>query len=66
MINAIQDEFPGYGYRRVTRELAARGAHINHCFDCDSKMDRHRKRQLGNSNCYVYGPLSDYNYWINH
>ena len=30
MINAIQDEFPGYGYRRVTRELAARGAHINH------------------------------------
>jgi len=30
MINAIQDEFPGYGYRRVTRELAARGARINH------------------------------------
>jgi len=30
MIDAIQDEFPGYGYRRVTRELAARGAHINH------------------------------------
>lgn len=30
MINAIQDEFPGYGYRRVTRELAARGACVNH------------------------------------
>jgi putative transposase len=30
MINAIQDEFPGYGYRRVTRELATRGACINH------------------------------------
>ena len=30
MINTIQDEFPGYGYRRVTRELAARGARINH------------------------------------
>lgn len=30
MINTIQDEFPGYGYRRVTRELAARGACINH------------------------------------
>ena len=30
MINTIQDEFPGYGYRRVTRELAVRGACINH------------------------------------
>jgi len=30
MINVIQDEFPGYGYRRVMRELAARCARINH------------------------------------
>jgi len=30
MINTIQCEFPGYGYRRVTRELADRGARINH------------------------------------
>jgi len=30
LIGDIQDEFPGYGYRRVTRELHARGYPINH------------------------------------
>ncbi len=30
LIGDIQDEFPGYGYRRVTRELRARGYPINH------------------------------------
>lgn len=30
LIGDIQDEFPGYGYRRVTLELRARGHHINH------------------------------------
>jgi putative transposase len=30
LIGDIQDEFPGYGYRRVTRELARRGIAINH------------------------------------
>lgn len=30
MIGDIQDEFPGYGYRRVTRELKARGHVVNH------------------------------------
>lgn len=30
LIGAVQDEFPGYGYRRVTRELHARGHVINH------------------------------------
>ncbi len=29
-IGTIRDEFPGYGYRRVTRELAARGIRVNH------------------------------------
>lgn len=29
-ICAIQDELPGYGYRRVTKELARRGLVINH------------------------------------
>ena len=30
MIGDIQDEFPGYGYRRVTRELRKRGHVVNH------------------------------------
>lgn len=30
LIDAIQDDFPGYGYRRVTRELAKRGHCVNH------------------------------------
>lgn len=30
LIGDIQDEFPGYGYRRVTRELKARGHLVNH------------------------------------
>jgi putative transposase len=30
LIEDIQDEFAGYGYRRVTRELRARGNPINH------------------------------------
>jgi putative transposase len=30
LIGDIHDEFPGYGYRRVTRELAARGYPVNH------------------------------------
>lgn len=30
LIGEIQDEFPGYGYRRVTRELQARGCIVNH------------------------------------
>lgn len=30
MICAIQDELPGYGYRRVTEELARRGQVVNH------------------------------------
>jgi putative transposase len=27
LIGDLQDEFPGYGYRRVTRGLKARGRH---------------------------------------
>ena len=30
MIGDIQDEFPGYGYRRVTLELRRRGHRVNH------------------------------------
>lgn len=30
LIGDIQDELPGYGYRRVTRELNARGHVVNH------------------------------------
>lgn len=30
LIGDIQDELPGYGYRRVTRELYARGHIVNH------------------------------------
>lgn len=30
LIGTIQDEFPGYGYRRVTRELRVRGHFVNH------------------------------------
>jgi putative transposase len=30
LIGDIQDEFPGYGYRRVTRELKVRGHVVNH------------------------------------
>lgn len=30
LIGEIQDEFPGYGYRRVMRELAGQGHVINH------------------------------------
>jgi putative transposase len=30
LIGDIQDEFAGYGYRRVTRELHARGHLVNH------------------------------------
>ena len=30
MIGGVQDELPGYGYRRVTRELQRRGHVINH------------------------------------
>ena len=30
MIEAIQDELPGYGYRRVTHELRRRGHVVNH------------------------------------
>ena len=30
MICAIQDELPGYGYRRVTEELSRRGQVVNH------------------------------------
>lgn len=30
LIGDIQDEFPGYGYRRVTLELRARGHVVNH------------------------------------
>lgn len=30
LITTIQDELPGYGYRRVTRELARRGYRVNH------------------------------------
>jgi len=29
-IEAIIEEFPGYGYRRVTRELHRRGIPVNH------------------------------------
>jgi putative transposase len=30
LIGAVQDEFAGYGYRRVTRELHKRGIIVNH------------------------------------
>lgn len=30
LIEQIQDEWPGYGYRRVTRELHTRGYRVNH------------------------------------
>ena len=30
LIGDVQDELPGYGYRRVTRELQRRGHFINH------------------------------------
>jgi putative transposase len=30
LIGDIQDELPGYGYRRVTRELQRRGHLVNH------------------------------------
>jgi len=30
LIGDIQDDFPGYGYRRVTLELARRGVAVNH------------------------------------
>jgi putative transposase len=30
LIEEIQEEFPGYGYRRVSRELRARGHVVNH------------------------------------
>ena len=30
LIGQIQDELPGYGYRRVTRELHRRGHAVNH------------------------------------
>jgi hypothetical protein len=30
LIDDVHDVFPGYGYRRVTRELAARGIAVNH------------------------------------
>ena len=30
LIGAIQDEFAGYGYRRVTRELQQCGPIVNH------------------------------------
>jgi putative transposase len=30
LIGDIQDDFPGYGYRRVTLELARRGIVVNH------------------------------------
>jgi putative transposase len=30
LIGDIQDDFPGYGYRRVTHELRRRGVTINH------------------------------------
>jgi putative transposase len=30
LIGEIQDEFPGYGYRRVARELCKRGHAVNH------------------------------------
>jgi putative transposase len=30
LIGDIQDEFPGYGYRRVTRALHKRGHIVNH------------------------------------
>ena len=30
LIGDIQDEFPGYGYRRVTHELRRRGHGVNH------------------------------------
>jgi putative transposase len=30
LIDDIQDEFPGYGYRRVTRELGRQGQLVNH------------------------------------
>jgi len=30
LIESIQDELPGYGYRRVTHELRRRGHLINH------------------------------------
>jgi putative transposase len=29
LIDAIQDDFPGYGYRGVTRELYKRGHRVN-------------------------------------
>lgn len=40
-IEAIVVEFSGYGYRRVTRELARRGTHVNH------KVIRHLMRERG-------------------
>ena len=30
LIGDIQDDFPGYGYRRITHELRRRGVTINH------------------------------------
>jgi putative transposase len=30
LIGTIQDEMPGYGYRRVTHELRRRGHVVNH------------------------------------
>jgi putative transposase len=30
LIGTIQDELPGYGYRRVTHELRRRGHVVNH------------------------------------
>jgi putative transposase len=30
LIGNIQDDFPGYGYRRITHELRRRGVTINH------------------------------------
>ena len=30
LIEAIQDDLPGYGYRRITHELHRRGHRINH------------------------------------
>ncbi len=30
LIEAVQEEFPGYGYRRITHALRAQGYVINH------------------------------------
>ncbi|MDH3379960.1 MAG: IS3 family transposase [Gammaproteobacteria bacterium] len=30
LIGQIQDTFPGYGYRRVTRAICQQGQHVNH------------------------------------